>query len=572
MLYYPCGKHMQVLEKRTSMNNWYKNAIVYTLDIKTFQDTNGDGIGDLPGLISRLNYLASLGINCLWLKPFHPSPKVDDGYDVADYYNVDPVFGDLGDFVHFIREAGKYGIRIIMDLVINHTSTEHPWFKNARSSEDAEFRDFYIWKKNPDLSEDKVLLKGLEESIWEYTEETGCYYLHHYFTEQADLNITNPAVRNEILKIMDFWLQLGVSGFRVDAAHVVTNTDHVEDTDYNNLHTFFSEMRTFLANRAPEAILLGEASLPPDELKAYFGGKDAGDHRMHMLFNFLSNKYTMLALARQDGQTLMEGMKLYQPIALSHWVNFIRHHDELNMELLTDDEQQEVFNVFAPEEDMRMFGHGIRRRLPPMLKNDIARIKLTYALTFGLPGTPVLNYGEELGMGDNLDLEGRNAVRTPMQWCDEPNAGFSKASPDQLYYPVIDHGDYDYKRLNMRNQMSNPASLLSWMARLIGIRTLHPEIGEGEWNLVRADSPKVAAVQYILKNRLIDRTLLVINNLHREPVTIKLSPSFIPQKTETIFSDGPYEEDHSLQQISLNGFGYRWIQVIEKEEIPLINK
>jgi maltose alpha-D-glucosyltransferase / alpha-amylase len=547
------------------MNNWFKNAVMYTLDLKTFQDTNGDGIGDLPGLISRLNYLASLGITCLWLKPFHPSPKVDDGYDVADYYNVDSDFGDLGDFVHFIREAKKYGIRVIMDLVVNHTSTEHYWFKNARSSREAEFRDFYVWKENPDRSKDEVLLEGIEDSLWEYTEETGCYYLHHYFTEQADLNMTNPQVRREILKIMDFWLQMGVSGFRVDAAHVVTNTEQIDHTDYENLHTFFGEMRNFLAARDPEAVLLGETSMPPDELAQYFVGDAKTDQRMHMLFNFIGNKYMMLALARQDGHTLMQGMRLYKAIDQSHWVNFIRHHDELNMELLSEEERKEVFEAFAPKEDMRMFGHGIRRRLPPMLQNDIKRIKLTYALTFGMPGTPLLNYGEELGMGDDLNLEGRKSVRTPMQWCIEPNAGFSNAPADKLYYPIIEKGEYGYKKLNMREQMSNPDSLLTWMARLARLRLLHPEIGQGKWSFVNINSKKAIAIEYILEEHLLDRTLIVINNLHEKPVTLTLTPSFKPIKTETIYSDAPYENDHTLQEIKLNGFGYRWIQIIEKK-------
>jgi maltose alpha-D-glucosyltransferase / alpha-amylase len=547
--------------------NWYKNAIVYGIDVKVFKDSDGDGIGDLQGVISKLDYLASLGVTCVWLMPFYPSPKADNGYDVADYYNVDPELGTLGDFVELIDKADQLGIRVIIDLVVNHSSIEHPWFKSARKSRDSKYRDFYVWNDDPEDNEERVLLEGFEDSIWEYVEETDSYYLHRYFKEQADLNIPNPEVRNEILRIMNFWLKLGVSGFRIDAAHVITDSEDVDHTDYGNLHEFFSDMRSFMDERFPTGVLLGEASVGPDELEAYFKveGEDKG--RMHLLFNFLSNKYTMLAFARKKGETLSEGLKLYKPIALSHWLNFVRHHDELNLDLLDEEETQEVYDAFAPEEDMRIL-NGVRRRLPPMLRNDRKRIELMYALIFSLPGTPLISYGEEIGMGDDLSLSGRNSVRTPMQWSDEENGGFSTASRDKHYRPIIDSGDYSYEKINVRNQQADPDSLLNLISRLINVRRQNPVIGTGDWDVVRADSEKVVAVWYEAP----EATLLVVHNLSDEEVSVKLFPEFVPKKLSDIFYDSEYEGETSLDDLKLNGYGYRWIQVMEKEEIQFVNK
>lgn len=549
------------------MKPWYKNAIIYALDIKVFYDSNNDGIGDFHGLIKKLDYLASMGITCLWLLPFHPSPKADDGYDVADYYNVDPALGDLGDFAQFINEAKKRGLRIIMDLVANHSSIEHPWFKDAKSSRDSPYRDYYIWKDEPKEDKEKIMFEGMQESIWEYSEETDSYYLHRYFKEQADFNIANPELQKEILKIMDFWLKIGVSGFRIDAAHVISDPSDIEHVDYGVLHKFFGAMRNFVDERDPETVLLGEASVSPDELEHYFTGEKEKP-RMHMLFNFLSNKHLFLAFAREDGDSFIKGLKLYNDVHLSHWVNFVRHHDELNLELLNEEERYEVWEAFAPEEEMRLFGHGIRRRLAAMVNHDEQKMKLFYAITFSLPGTPLLSYGEEIGMGDDMNLDARESVRTPMQWCVEKNAGFSEAPKEKLYRPVIDNGDYDYKKINIRDQQLDPNSFLNWMCYLIRMRREYPVFGNGDWHIMNPSDNRVAA-WYFEGDEV---TLMVACNLSKEEVTVNIISDIIPVKMVNVFEDSRYDEKIDIEAFKLKPFGFRWIEITEKEEINYINK
>ena len=319
--------------------HWYKNAIFYSLNVETFYDSNGDGIGDFQGLTQKLDYLASLGATCLWLLPFYPSPNRDNGYDVMDYYNVDPRLGTLGDFVEFMVQARQRGIRVLIDMVINHTSIEHPWFQSSRSDPDSPYRDYYVWVDTPpdpdEVEQKDVAFPGVEDSIWEYDEVAGAYYLHHFYKEQPDLNFTNPKVREEICKIMGFWLELGVSGFRIDAAPYMLEPPGIEDVDPENIKGFYAEMRSFVASRCSDAILLAEANEPPEKVPMFFGEGD----RMHMLFHFLMNQYKFLALARQDANTLHECFKILPDIPESgHWLNFVRHHDELTLDLLTDED------------------------------------------------------------------------------------------------------------------------------------------------------------------------------------------------------------------------------------------
>ncbi|MFN3403958.1 MAG: alpha-amylase family protein [Cytophagaceae bacterium] len=539
---------------------WYKNAVLYSLDIKTFKDSESKGIGDFKGLTEKLGYLSYLGITCIWILPFHPSPKIDDGYDVCDYYNVDPALGTLGDFVEFIEQAKEKGIRVIMDLVVNHTSIEHPWFKMAKSDKKSKYRDYYVWTDKPKRNKEKIMFEGIEDSIWEYTKETDSYYLHRFFKEQADLNISNKEVRNEIIKTMKFWLKLGVSGFRVDAAHIITDPVDVEHIDFGNLHELFDEMRELIEEVNPEAVLLGEACVSPEEQKKYFADKERNKHRIHMLFNFLSNKYTMLALAEHKGKFIKKGLDQLKEIHLSHWVNFVRHHDELNLELLTEKERQEVFKAFAPEDHMRIFGHGIRRRLPPMLNNNPSKIKLIYAIIFGLPGIPVINYGEEIGMGDDLNLEGRQSVRTVMQWTSEKNAGFSNAPKSKLYRPVIEKGQYDYKKLNVDTQIRDEDSLLNWMIKLIGIRKQTPIIGTGEWDTVKSNKDEVAGIIY--KSDFYQ--LLVVYNLSVREINLKLDLQIKNASMADIFTDSEYERPKDTGNLKLNRYGYRWIKIQSK--------
>ncbi|HEY9881627.1 MAG TPA: alpha-amylase family protein [Leptolyngbyaceae cyanobacterium] len=535
---------------------WYKNAIVYSLDVETFFDANGDGIGDFIGLTQKLDYLAGMGVTCLWLLPFYPSPNRDNGYDVMDYYNVDPRLGTLGDFVEFMVQAKERGIRVIIDLVVNHTSNQHPWFQSARSDKNSPYHDYYVWVNEPIKSDHEVVFPGVQESIWDYEEQVGKYYLHHFYKEQPDLNIGNPAVREEICKIMGFWLALGVSGFRIDAAPFLIEPLGIEGARAEDLAAFIPTMHNFVTHRSSDAILLAEANVPPDQIPLFF---DNGQG-MHMLFSFLLNQYAFLALARKEAHTLLEGFKILpEAPADSQWLNFVRHHDELTLDQLSEAERQEIFQVFAPQEHMQIYGRGIRRRLPPMLENDRRRIELTYSLLFSLPGTPLLRYGEEIGMGDDLSLEGRESVRTPMQWSNSQNGGFSRAAAEALSRPMIREGEYGYPEINVADQQRDPASLLNWMERVIRTRKQTLEFGWGETEILEADEPCVLAHCCYLEAS----AMLAVHNLSGEACTATLKANHINHLVE-VFSDRTYEPANNLS-ISLSPYGYRWFQVERKK-------
>jgi maltose alpha-D-glucosyltransferase/alpha-amylase len=533
---------------------WYKNAVFYSLDVETFMDSNGDGIGDFQGLTHCLDYLAALGINCLWLLPFYPSPNRDAGYDVMDYYNVDPRLGTLGDFVEFMHSAHERGIRVLIDLVVNHTSEQHPWFQEARSNKDSKYRDYYIWSDEaPPDEEVKTIFPDVESNIWHYDEKAEAYYLHRFYREQPDLNSANPAVREEILKIMGFWLELGVSGFRIDAAPYLLEPIGV-DVDLEELKHFMTEMREFMSSRRTDAVLLAEANVSAEELPPYFGNGD----RMHLLFNFLLNQYKFLAFARQDQEPLLKVLKLLPDIPHNcQWLNFVRHHDELTLDCIEDEEREEIFQAFAPEDDMQIYGRGVRRRLPPMLGGDRRQLEMIYSLSFSLPGAPLLRYGEEIGMGDDLSLDGRDSVRTPMQWSNSPNGGFSSAAAEKLPHPVIDNDEYGYHKVNVVAQQREPNSLLNWMERLIRTRRQCPELGAGQYQVLQTDEPSVFAHRFDWG----DRAVLMVHNLAGKPCSVTLKSGADGHLTD-LFSDRSYEPiDGHTTAILLESFGYRWFRV-----------
>ena len=400
---------------------WWKNAVVYCLDVETFLDWNGDGEGDFQGLTQRVDYLAGIGVTCIWLMPFYPSPDRDDGYDVTDFYGVDSRLGTLGDFVEFVRTAKDRGIRVIADLVVNHTSDQHPWFRAARASRNSPYRDYYVWADQPPAGGPKgVTFPDQETSLWRYDERAGQYYHHRFYKHQPDLNVSNPKVRDEIAKIMGFWLELGLSGFRVDAVPFLLEPTGAGEA-LADPHEYLRDLRSFLSRRSGEAILLGEVNLKAKDVRRFFGDED-GDE-LHMCFNFLGMQAMYLSLARQDTRPLERSLRQLPAIPTDNqWANFVRNHDELTLDKLSDKERAEVFAAFGPDPDMQLYGRGLRRRLPSMLGGDMRRIRLVYSLLFSMPGTPVLFYGEEIGMAENLAVEGRSAVRTPMQWSDEANA------------------------------------------------------------------------------------------------------------------------------------------------------
>ncbi|MBC5775776.1 alpha-glucosidase C-terminal domain-containing protein [Pontibacter sp. KCTC 32443] len=534
---------------------WYKRAIIYALDVETFQDSNGDGIGDFQGLISRLDYLDTLGITCIWLLPFYPTPNRDNGYDVMDYYNVDKRLGDLGDFAIFMKEAKERGMKVIVDLVVNHTSNQHPWFQEARRDENSKYRNYYTWvKEKPEELIGKPAFADKQNGIWEWDEEAGMYYLHRFYAHQPDLNIASPDVRREIHHIMRFWLLMGVSGFRVDAAHILVQSDSENDKD--EFYDLVEDMREFITMHSRDAILVAEASGPPHVVGSFFKAKE----RMHMMFNFLLNQHLFLAFARKEGAPIAKGLKMLpETVYSSQWLNFLRHHDELNIEDLEKSEQEDIFKVFAPEEDMKIFGRGIRRRLAPIFNGNRNRLELAYSLLFTLPGTPMLQYGAEIGMGDDLTLPERNSVRTAMQWEDAPNGGFSDTT-EELIRPVISKGKFSYKKINVIEQQCDPGSFLNWIERLIRLRRQFLELGSGDYTILDTDNRKV-----FVHSSHLDYTLIALHNLSNQGCHVTLEE--LQQKGQFIkevFSNKPYAAPDN-GRVELDAYGYRWFRLKPKQ-------
>ncbi|MFP5282251.1 MAG: alpha-amylase family protein, partial [Actinomycetes bacterium] len=463
---------------------WWKTAVVYCLDVETFLDWNDDGIGDFPGLAQRLDYLSDLGVTCLWLMPFYPTPDRDDGYDIVDFSGVDSRLGTVGDLVEVIRTARDRGMRVIADLVVNHTSDQHPWFQAARSSRDSPYRDYYVWADEPPAdAQAEPAFPDQETIVWTYDKQAGQYYLHRFYKHQPDLNVSNPRVRDEIAKIIGYWLQLGLSGFRVDAVPFFIETLGVRDTPERapDPHLYLRELRAFLSRRTGDAILLGEVNVSHEEQLTFFGGAD-GDE-LHMQFDFLGMQALYLSLARRDAGPLIASLQdRPRPSANVQWASFVRNHDELTLDKLTEDERQEVFAAFGPEPEMQVYGRGLIRRLPPMLGGDPRRIRMVYSLLFCLPGTPVLFYGEEIGMGENLAAGSRLAVRTPMQWTAGENAGFSRAPAAELPGQIPD-GAYGPAFVNVAAQLHDPDSLLAFVTRLARTYRHCPELGWGSFQV-----------------------------------------------------------------------------------------
>lgn len=496
---------------------WWKNAIVYCLDIDGFVDLDGNGVGDLRGATQKIDYLAGIGITCLWLQPFYPSPDRDNGYDVADYYAVDPRLGNLGDFVELVRTANERGIRVIADLVVNHTSVDHPWFKAAGDRE-SKYHDYYVWSdERPPNADEGVIFPGVQEGIWSYDKRVDRWYMHRFYKHQPDLNINNPQVRDEIKKIMGFWLQLGLSGFRVDAVPFLIEQSGQANAAVTDPHDYLRDLRAFLSRRRGDAILLAEANEPVDKLANFFGD-EFGD-QMHMLFDFIGNQALYLALVRGDARPIAKALRSRpEKPPTGQWASFVRNHDELSLDKLTNKEREEVFAAFAPDPDMRIFGRGIRRRLPSMVDGDRARMELMYSLAFSLPGTPVMFYGEEIGMGDDQSLEGRSAVRTAMQWTGDPGAGFSAAPRPAMPRPPIEKGKFGYRRLNVERQREDPKSFLSWMERLIRTRREWPEFGWGKWRILPSGDDAVLAITAEWNGGQV----IAAHNLGRRQVKVKL--------------------------------------------------
>lgn len=542
---------------------WYQEAVIYSLAVDAFQDSDGDGCGDFQGLISRLDYLARLGVTCLWLNPIHPSPQRDAGYDVTDYYAVDPRLGTLGDFVELCRHAQERGIRVLLDLVVNHTSDEHPWFRSARSSPDSPYRDWYVWSQaEPTDRFEGTVFPGEQRETWTWDDEGASWYYHRFFDFQPDLNWSSPAVRREVNKITAFWLQLGASGFRVDAAPFILEQrtgDGWTQHDFGILDDWRQHMQ-WIKN---DSVLLCEANVEAAAIEKYCAAASGGPNdRAQMLFAFEINPLIWLALARRRAEALATGLRAMTPLPdRAQWVTFLRNHDELDLSRLTIEQRGDVYAEFAPEARAQEFGRGIRRRLAPMFKGDLPRMRLAYSLQFSLPGTPMLRYGEEIGMADMLSLAGRDAMHTVMQWEPGANAGFSSANASEFAYPVCPRGVGRGPRPNVIDQQRDHASLLRWFAEMIGTLRECPEVGSG--TLTVLDLPLPPAV---LAHRFdaTEGTLLVLHNLDAQPVTVDIGQQqdIVMGSPREVFGDDTYPAPtRALTGLRLNPHGYRWIRL-----------
>ena len=537
---------------------WYKNAIIYCLSVGAYMDANGDGVGDFRGLMRRLDYLHGLGVTAIWLMPFQPSSLRDGGYDITDYYGVDPRYGTLGDFVEFAHGCRQRGIRVLIDLVVNHTSDQHPWFQAARRDPESPYRDWYVWaKRKPPQADTGMVFPGVQKSTWSHDAVAKAWYFHRFYDFQPDLNTANPHVQAEILKIMGFWLQLGVSGFRMDAVPFVIAKKGAEQKRSVEQYDMLRGFREFLQWREGDAIILAEANVLPRTDLQYFG--DDGD-RLHMMFNFQVNQHLFYALAAADCRPLVKALQDTRELPpTAQWGLFLRNHDELDLGRLTAKQRQVVFDAFGPEPDMQLYQRGIRRRLAPMLQGDRRRLELAYSLMMTLPGTPVIRYGDEIGMGDDLSLPERDCARTPMQWSTEPHGGFTKSGTPVM--PVISDGPYGFEQVNVAQQRRDPNSQLNWIERIIRMRKEVPEIGWGSFTVLPSGTPEVLVLRYDWRNNAV----LVIHNLAPMPLEIRLDlKSNTAQEDDLInllTENHSHADNRRRHHIVLEPYGYRWYRM-----------
>ncbi len=536
-------------------NLWYKNAVFYEIYPRAFFDSNGDGHGDLKGLMQKLDYLQELGVDCIWLLPIYPSPLRDDGYDISDYYGVLPTYGSLADFRALIDAVHARGMRLIADLVLNHTSDQMPWVQAARSSRSSPYRDYYVWSDTDQkYSGARIIFVDTEKSNWTWDEQAGQFFWHRFFSHQPDLNYDTPAVQEEMLKVMSFWLDQGIDGFRADAVPYLferqgTNCENLPET-----HEYLKRLRRFMDEHYPGRILLCEANQWPEDVRPYFGNGD----EFHMGFHFPAMPRIFKSIRAGDVTSLEDILKRTPAIPEScQWCNFLRNHDELTLEMVTEEDRQWMWREYAPEPRMRL-NLGIRRRLTPLLDNDRRKLALAYSILFTLPGSPIIYYGDEIGMGDNIWLDDRNGVRTPMQWTAGVNAGFSQAGPDRLYLPVIKDPAYAAQKVNVVGQVADPDSLLNLVKKMIAMRKNHPALMSGKMAWAeKGENPAIFAFYRVAPNE----TVLALHNVSgtEQAVAIKSLPGTL---VEDIFTsqrfDAPVPEGLKLV---LKPYEYRWLRV-----------
>jgi maltose alpha-D-glucosyltransferase/alpha-amylase len=536
---------------------WYKDAVFYEVYVRGFYDSITDGFGDLRGLIDKLDYLLALGVDCLWLTPIYKSPLKDDGYDIADFCTIDPVIGTVEDFAELTEAAHLRGMRIIADLVLNHTSDQHQWFKEARADRNSPYRDYYVWSDTNDKYQGtRIIFKDTETSNWSWDPVAGQYFWHRFYSHQPDLNYENPAVRQEMLNVVKFWLDLGIDGFRVDAVPYLFEREGTSCENLPETHAFLKELRASVEAHRPDALLLAEANQWPTDLLPYFGDGD----EFQMCFNFPLMPRMFMAIRREDRRPIVEIMQQMPHIPENcQWATFLRNHDELTLEMVTDEDRDYMYREYAEDPRMRL-NLGIRRRLAPLMNNGRRQIELLYALLFSLPGSPVLYYGDEIGMGDNIYLGDRNGVRTPMHWTGDRNAGFSKCDPSQLYLPITTDPIYHYQAVNVEAQQRSPSSLLNWLKRMIAIRKSTKIFSRGTLEFLEANNQSV--VVYLRKYA--GEIVLAVNNLSRfaQPADLDLKEyaGMVPvemiggQRFQRI-SAAPYE-------VTLGPHGFFWFRLV----------
>ncbi|HEX4202591.1 MAG TPA: maltose alpha-D-glucosyltransferase, partial [Chthoniobacterales bacterium] len=506
---------------------WFKEALIYQLHIKTFCDANNDGIGDFQGLLSKLDYLKNLGVTAIWLLPFYPSPLKDDGYDIADYYSVNPSYGTLDDFRQFLDAAHNAGLRVITELVLNHTSDQHIWFQRSRRAVAGDpWRDYYVWSNDPQkYSEARIIFKDTEVSNWTFDPVAGAYFWHRFYSHQPDLNYDNPEVRAAMFNAVDFWLDMGVDGLRLDAVPYLVEREGTSCENLPETHAYLQEVREHIDQKYQDRMLLAEANQWPDDAVAYFGKGD----ECHMAFNFPIMPRIYMSLHMEDRYPIVDILDQTPSIPDNcQWAIFLRNHDELTLEMVTEEERDYMYRVYARDSRARL-NLGIRRRLAPLLNNNRKKLELIHGILFSMPGSPILYYGDEIGMGDNIYLGDRNGVRTPMQWSADKNAGFSRANPHSLYLPVNIDPEFHYEAINVEVQETNLSSFLWWMRRIIAIRKRLPAIGAGDFQILAPTNNKVLAFTRTYETQ----TVLVVINLSRfsQAVELDLKPcaGWIPE-------------------------------------------
>jgi len=535
---------------------WYKDAVIYELHPRAFNDSNGDGIGDFPGLLQRLDYVQDLGVTAIWLLPFYPSPLKDGGYDISDYTGINPSYGTLDDFRDFLGEAHRRGLRVITELVINHTSDQHPWFQEARSSRDNPRRNWYVWSDTDDRYRGvRIIFKDTELSNWSWDPISKSYYWHRFFSHQPDLNFDNPAVREEMWKVMQFWADMGVDGFRVDAVPYLVEREGTSCENLPETHEVVKFLRRRLDDKYPDRFLLAEANQWPIDVRPYFGDGD----EFHMAFHFPLMPRMFMAVKLEDRKPIIDILQQTPDIPENcQWGIFLRNHDELTLEMVSDEERDYMYDMYAIDAGARL-NLGIRRRLAPLMDNDRRRLELMNGMLMSLPGSPVLYYGDEIGMGDNMFLGDRNGVRTPMQWNGAWNAGFSAADPERLYLPLLSNPVYGYQTVNVEAQRRSGHSLLSWMKTLIRVRKSSRAFSRGRIEFVQPRNHRVFAYIRQLGN---DR-VLVVNNLSRTAQAVELDlkvfEGYIPIE---MFGGNPFPRIGPLPYLlTLGPYHFYWFRL-----------